>query len=97
MDDSLPRKTCSIYTIGAANTLVIDLPLFSKASGKCVVIDLGASIAQFQHPMPPLEDHHYTGITFQRTPHLLRTIAPGPLNTNRVVGQLTTDGEQEVK
>lgn len=68
---------------------------------ECTVMCLGTSVSQFQHPTPPLEDHHYTGMSFNDTPHLLpwalRTIAPGSLETNRAVGQLTADGEQEVK
>lgn len=62
---------------------------------------LGTSVSHFQHPTPPLEQHHYDGISFDKTPHLLpwalRTIAPGSLQTNRAVGQLTPDGERAVK
>jgi hypothetical protein len=62
---------------------------------------LGTSVSQFQHPTPPLEEHHYNGISFSDTPHLLpwalRTIAPGSLDTSRAVGHLTADGETEVK
>jgi hypothetical protein len=68
---------------------------------ECTVMCLGTSVSQFQHPTPPLGDHHYNGISFNNTPHLLpwalRTIAPGSLDTSRAVGQLTADGEQEVK
>jgi hypothetical protein len=62
---------------------------------------LGTSVSQFEHPTPPLEQHHYDGISFNETPHLLpwalRTVAPGSLETNRAVGRLTTDGERVVK
>lgn len=62
---------------------------------------LGTSVSQFQHPTPPLEEHHYNGISFNDTPRLLpwalHTIAPGSLETSRAVGQLTADGEREVK
>jgi hypothetical protein len=62
---------------------------------------IGTSVAKFQHPTPELEQDHYSGISFNKTPHLLpwalRTIAPGALNTSRSVGKLTDDGVQEVK
>lgn len=68
---------------------------------ECAVMCLGTSVSQFQHPTPPLEQHHYDGISFNETPHLLpwalRTVAPGSLETNRAVGQLTADGERAVK
>jgi hypothetical protein len=68
---------------------------------ECAVMCLGTSVSQFQQPTPPLEEHHYDGISFNRTPHLLpwalRTIAPGSLETGRAVGQLTGDGQRTVK
>lgn len=68
---------------------------------ECTVMCLGTSVSQFEHPTPPLEAHHYDGITFNETPHLLpwalRTIAPGSLHTSRAVGQLTDAGVRELK
>lgn len=68
---------------------------------ECAVMCLGTSVAGIQHPTPELKQHHYNGISFNKTPHLLpwalRTIAPGALKTNRAVGQLTDDGIREVK
>lgn len=68
---------------------------------ECTVMCCGTTIKQFHHPTLPLNDHHYTGIQFSRTPNLLpwniRTIAPGSLKTGRPVGQLTSDGEKQVK
>jgi hypothetical protein len=62
---------------------------------------LGTSVSQFQHPTPPLEQHHYEEISFNKTPHLLpwalRTVAPGAIKTSRAVGHLTEGGEREVK
>jgi hypothetical protein len=68
---------------------------------ECTVLCLGTSVAKYQHPTPPLKQNHYTDITFSETPHLLpwalHTIAPGALETDRTVGELTDDGVQEVK
>ena len=68
---------------------------------ECAVMCLGTSVSQFQHPTPKLEQDHYDGISFNKTPHLLpwalRTIAHGSLQTNRAVGHLTADGEEAVK
>jgi len=68
---------------------------------ECTVMCLGTSVSQFQHPTPPLAADHYDGISFTSTPHLLpwalRTVAPGSLETDRAVGQLTAAGEREVK
>lgn len=68
---------------------------------ECAVMGLGTSVSQFQHPTPPLEPHHYEGISFSRAPHLLpwalHTIAPGTLATDRAVGHLTDAGKHVVK
>ena len=62
---------------------------------------LGTSVSTYQHPTPQLTEDHYTGITFSDMPHLmpwaLRTIAPGTLEPDRAVGQLTDAGVREVK